>query len=167
MLTGGEDSKSTFSYHHIGGMYLAVLRGKFSHVFSFLFFKQKDLIQMRMVIILWLGLECGLRWLLALGFFGNLQSCWFSPLQCKVKQSKLSLIWSLISCLYSFVLFLIFNVDSCGIPKTAELIMYRSAMVPPYWIWSRFHFSSPQNVEVSFFELACRTGVKMDREKRS
>jgi len=27
--------------------------------------------------------------------------------------------------------------------------MHRSAVVSPYWIWSWFYFSSPQNVEVT------------------
>ena len=32
VLIGGEDSESSFPYHYIGGMYLAVLRGKLNHV---------------------------------------------------------------------------------------------------------------------------------------
>lgn len=32
VLVGGEDSESSFPYHYIGGLYLAVLRGKLNHV---------------------------------------------------------------------------------------------------------------------------------------
>ena len=41
--------------------------------------------------------------------------------------------------------------------------MYRSSVVSPYWIWARFHFSSPQNMEVSFMEpawLALKRGAR-------
>ena len=56
--------------------------------------------------------------------------------------------------LFVRIFFLIFAVDSCGISRASRHVMHRSSVVSPYWIWTWFHFSSPQNMEVSFLKPA-------------
>lgn len=56
--------------------------------------------------------------------------------------------------LFVRIFFLIFAVDSCGISRASGHVMHRSSVVSPYWIWTWFHFSSPQNMEVSFLKPA-------------
>ena len=60
---------------------------------------------------------------------------------------KLVILCSFVHVLIMF--FLIFSVDSCGIPQTTGFAMYRSAVVSPYWIWTWFHFTASQDMEVT------------------